>query len=412
MNQSMNLAAASRCVRCGICKTQCPTYLTTHNETMGARGRVAMLGEMGMKRLAPTGTLAAMIFSCMLCGACKNLCPTGINIPELMYQGRALLKDSYGRGRLYRKALKVSLSRVDVVFALLRGCQKLFYRPLHRAGIVEYIPEIAATPFKQNIQVYKNIKKTGRIAIFAGCSVNYFYPRLGDALSRIMLSKGYEVVVFRGEVCCGAPFRSMGLEKEALKLAERNIEHFNKVRSEAIISMCPTCTMVMREQYPSLTGKSITNIMDVNEFLVTYNMATDLETDPTAITYHDPCHLSYGLSIRDKPRDILKSVKGIEFVELKHADECCGFAGLFSMQFKNIAKTIGRKKIKHISDTKAETVVTSCPGCIMQLEALKRETRSKFKIKHIVEVIDEAMHGQSAGGHPGKRGDAPEIDFE
>jgi Fe-S oxidoreductase len=151
--------------------------------------------------------------------------------------------------------------------------------------------------------------------------------------------------------------------------------------------------------------------MDVNEFLDTYKVAKDLETSPTAVTYHDPCHLSYGLSIRDKPRDILNSLKGIEFVELKHADECCGFAGLFSMQFKSIAKTIGRKKIKNISDTQAETVVTSCPGCIMQLEALKRETRSKFKIKHIIEVIDEAMHGQIAGGLSGKRGAVPEIDF-
>ncbi len=404
MKQSLNLAAASRCVRCGICKTQCPTYLTTHNETMGARGRVAMLGEMDMKRLAPTGALATMIFSCMLCGACKNLCPTGINIPELIYQGRTLLRDSYGRGRLFRTALKVSLSRLDSVFALLRGGQKLLYRPLYRAGIVEYIPEITATPFKQKLQVYKNIKKTGRIAVFAGCSVNYFYPRLGEALSRIMLSKGYEVVVFRGEVCCGAPFRSMGLETEALKLAERNIDHFNKVRAQAIISMCPTCTMVMREQYPALTGKSITNIMDVNEFLDTYSVATGLETGTASVTYHDPCHLSYGLSIRDKPRNILRSVKGIELVELKNADECCGFAGLFSMQFKSIARTIGRKKIKHIADTQAETVVTSCPGCIMQLEALKRETRARFKIKHIVEVVDEAMHGQIPGHHSEKRG--------
>lgn len=360
---------------------------------MGARGRVAMLGELDMKRLDPTERLADMIFSCMLCGACKKLCPAGIDIPEVMYQGRALLKSSYRRGRFLRKALQLSIERLDTVFAIMRGLQKLFYKPLYGAGLIGYVPEIAATPFKKSFQVYKNIKKTGRMAIFAGCSVNYLYPHLGEALSNILISKGYEVVVFKGEVCCGAPLRSMGLEEEAARLAEKNIEHFNKVRAEAIISMCPTCTMVIRDQYPRISGNTITNIMDVNEFFIKYDIASNLQISPSVVTYHDPCHLSFGLGIREKPRHILKNIKGIELVEMKHADECCGFAGLFSRQFKEISKSIGSKKLGNITDTGAETVVTSCPGCIMQLEALSQETRSGFNVKHIVEVVDEAMHG-------------------
>ena len=388
-----NLTEAYKCVRCGACKTLCPTYLTTCNETMGARGRVAMLGELERERLAPTAVLAEMIYSCMLCGACKNMCPAGINIPEVIYQGRAALRKAYRKGRLLRGALRLSISGFDNIFSLLRWGQKLFYGSLYRSGLIGYVPEISSIPFKNNLQVYKTINKTGRMAIFAGCSVNYFYPNLGESLSHILVSKGYEVVVFKGEMCCGAPFRSLGLEEEAMKLAEKNIEHFNKVRAEAIISMCPTCTMVIRDQYPHMTGNTINNIMDVNEFLIRYNIAADLETDPSVVTYHDPCHLSYGLGIRDKPRHILRNIKGIELIEMKHADECCGFAGLFSMHFKNISHHIGKKKIKNISDTRAGTVVTSCPGCIMQLEALRKETGSHFEIKHIIEVIDDAMHG-------------------
>lgn len=359
---------------------------------MGARGRVAMLGELGMKRLSPTKRLAEKIFSCMLCGACKNLCPAGINILEMIYQGRVVLKKSYGKGRLLRTALRHSISRLDTVFSILRGCQKVFYRPLYKAGMVSHVPEIASEPFNKSVQVYKNIKKTGRIAIFGGCSVNFFYPSLGHSLSRILLSSAYEVVVFKGELCCGAPLRSMGLEQEASTLAKKNIEHFNKVRAEAIVSMCPTCTMVIKEQYPLLAGGTIMNVLDINEFFSKSGITANLEIDPQVITYHDPCHLSYGLGVRDQPRQILKAIKGIDFIEMKHADECCGFAGFFSMQFKNIARSIGIKKIENISATSADTVVTSCPGCIMQLESLKRENRKKFKIKHIVEVIEEAMH--------------------
>ncbi len=157
--------------------------------------------------------------------------------------------------------------------------------------------------------------------------------------------------------------------------------------------MCPTCTMVIKEQYPILTGNTIQNIMDVNEFIIKYEIATDLEINKKIVTYHDPCHLNYGLGVKDKPRQILKGIKGIEFIEMKHADECCGFAGFFSLLFKDISSDIGRKKIENISNTSAEMVVTSCPGCILQIEALKRKTKTKIKIKHIVEVLDEAMHG-------------------
>ena len=333
----------------------------------------------------------------MLCGACKNLCPTGLNIPELIYQGRAALEGSYKRSRGLRALLKHSISRLGMIMPALRFYQTLIHKPLQRAGLLNYMPDISLKPFHKNVQVYKKIKKIGRVAIFAGCSVNYFYPKLGNALSNILLSKGYEVVVFKGESCCGAPLRSMGLEKEAVSLAEKNIDHFNKVRAEAIVSMCPTCTMVIRDQYPLLAGNTISNIMDINEFFIKHNIASDLEISPTVLTYHDPCHLGYGLGIKEEPRKILKSIKGVDFIEMKHPDECCGFAGFFSLQFKDISETIGKQKINRISETSADTVITSCPGCIMQLEAMKRRCSAKFKVKHIVEVIDEAMHNPESG---------------
>jgi glycolate oxidase iron-sulfur subunit len=385
----------AKCVRCGTCKTLCPTYLITRNESMSARGRVAMLGEVYGDRLSHTRRLADKIFSCMLCGACKGLCPTGINIPEAMYQGRAALRKSYKKGRFLGKALKLSVLRPDITFPILRIIQKLLYQPLQGAAGLRYIPPVTSRPFNRTVQVYKNRKKRGRVAIFAGCSINYFYPNLGNALLRVLLTRGYEVVVFKGEVCCGAPLRSLGLEPETAKLARQNIEHFNRVRAEAIISMCPTCTMVIKDQYPVLTGDTISNIVDINEFMLQHDLSSGLETEPCTVTYHDPCHLTYGLQIKKEPRDILRSIKGVEVSEMKHSEECCGFAGLFSMHFRDISKTIGSNKIENIRNSLADTVVTSCPGCVMQLERLKREEDAKISVRHIIEIIDEAMHGQT-----------------
>jgi len=407
MNEQQYYKELSKCVRCGACKSLCPTYLSALNETMGARGRVAMLGELSEKRLAPTKRLSEKIFSCILCETCKDLCPTGINIPEVIYHGRTRLKNSYNKGRLLSTVLKFSMPRMNTVFFLLRGLQKLFFQPFHKAGRyvvatrfrdsfmgkLRYVPPITSKPFKNSVQVHKSIKKISRIAIFAGCNINYFYPHLGDALLNVLLTKGYEVVVTKGEVCCGAPMRSLGLEQEASSLARKNIDLFNKMRVEAIISMCPTCTMVIKQQYPLLVGDSIPNIMDINEFLIKYNFAKGLKIAHRVVTYHDPCHLRYGIGIKIEPRKILKGIQGINFVEMQNANGCCGFGGFFSLCFNNLSMSIGRKKMDNINNTPADTVVTSCPGCMMQLEGLKRETGTEIDIMHIVEVLDEAMHG-------------------
>ena len=131
--------------------------------------------------------------------------------------------------------------------------------------------------------------------------------------------------------------------------------------------------------------------MDTNEFLQKHDIASGLQLDRGKCTYHDPCHLSFGLGIKKQPRDILRSIKGIELVEMSHPDECCGFAGLFSFFFSDISRTISNRKMESIQNTQAETVVTSCPSCIMQLETLIKQSGLNLSVRHIIEIIDEAM---------------------
>jgi glycolate oxidase iron-sulfur subunit len=392
MSENQYERELAKCVRCGACKSFCPTYSFTLDETMGARGRIAMLGALTDDELAPTKRLSDKIFSCILCEACKDLCPAGINIPEAIYQGRARLKNHFKRGRLLSKTVPFSLKRMDTFFSVMRGLQKFLYPPLHKLGKLRFIPEIASPPFKNSTRVYKNTKKLGRISIFAGCSVNYFYPHLGDSLLNILLTKGYEVVVFKNEVCCGAPLRSFGFEKEAAAFAQKNTELFNKMNVEAILSMCPTCTMTIKKQYPLLIGDTIEKIMDVNEFFVQNDIARDLKAFQRVVTYHDPCHLRYGLGIKNEPRAVLNGIEGIKLIEMQDTEGCCGFGGFFSMNFKDLSRDIGDKRLKSARDTWADTIVTSCPGCMMQLEDIRKEHDAQIEIMHIVELIDEAMH--------------------
>jgi len=407
MNELHYQRELSKCVRCGACKAFCPTYLIAPDETMGARGRVAMLGALMEKKLLPTRRLSDKIFSCILCGACRGMCPTGIDILEAIYYGRTKLKDSYVKGRLLIKGIRFSLSRMDSVFSILKGMQKIFYHPLYRVCKLPYIhiPEIASVPFRHVPQVYRNTDspasrnrpvpgKINRVAIFVGCSINYFYPRVGFSLLNILITMGYEVVVLKSEVCCGAPMRSLGLEEETIALAKKNVEVFNRIKAQAILSMCPTCTMTIKKEYPLLIGDTIEKVIDVNEFFAKNGIVDGLKTIHRVVTYHDPCYLNYGSGIKEEPREILKNIAGIEFVEMQDAEGCCGFGGFFSINFKDLSQEIGRKKMGDIYNTHADTLVTSCPGCMTQLENLRRKNNSQIDIMHMVEIIDEAMHGR------------------
>lgn len=392
MNELQYSKELLKCVRCGACKAGCPTYLAALDETMGARGRIAMLHALMEDRLQLTERLSEKIFSCLLCGACGDLCPTGIDILEVIYHGRRKLKSFYNRGRLLIGAARLSPGRMNSIFFILRLLQKIFYHPLYKKGKLPYIPPIATMPFKNTAQVYKNAKRAERVAVFAGCSVNYFYPHLGTALLNILLTRGYEVVVLKGEVCCGAPMRALGLEEEAINLAKKNVSLFSRVRASSILCMCPTCALTIKKVYPLLIGDSIERIMDVNEFFVGNDIAKGLKTTHRVVTYHDPCHLNYGLGVKDEPRHILKRIQGVEFIEMESAGGCCGFGGFFSINFKDLSQKIGGEKFKNIHNTGANTLVTSCPGCMMQFENIKRQGSSQIGILHMVEVIDEAMH--------------------
>jgi len=185
--------------------------------------------------------------------------------------------------------------------------------------------------------------------------------------------------------------RSLGLEEEAIILAKKNVELFSRVRASAILCICPTCTITIKREYPMLIGDSIERIMDVNEFFLQNDIVKGLKTAHRVVTYHDPCHLNYGLGVKNEPRQILKNIKGIEFIETQDEGECCGFGGFFSINFKELSKRIGDKRFENIHNTGANTLVTSCPGCMIQFENIKRQGSSQVNIMHVVEIVEEAM---------------------
>ncbi len=387
MKEEEYLKELSRCVRCGSCKAFCPTYDEDVTEGMAARGRLTLLRGLSLGQLTQSPVINDRVFSCILCGACAGLCPPGVDITEALYHGRNILKGSDKKRRYLRLLTKFSIKNPDLSFRLLKMLQHILFPYLTKKGILPFQSQLPDSPLRDEHYIYKAAKKRGRVALFTGCSVNFLYPHLGEALINVLIKSGYEVVLPQGEVCCGMPFRTLGLEEEAIRLAEKNMRVFGKLKVEAILSLCPTCILALKEQYPKLIGDGMDRAMDVSSFFIDKIKSphgSRLAPHAESVTYHDPCHLNYSLGIKKEPREILKNI-GFELIEAE-GEGCCGFGGLFSISYKDISRSLLQKRVDAYLRTGADTIVTSCPGCIMQLSSGVKDK----KVFHVIELIEEA----------------------
>ena len=398
----------SKCVRCGSCKAYCPTYDEGLTEAMGARGRLTLLRGLLSGQLKPSPLLKERIFSCILCGACEKLCPPEVGITEAIYHGRKLLHPLDRRIKYLGHLMRFSVRRPMLSFRIAKTLQHIGVSPQNildvlgtpyrrprrekntasaERGILPFTLTIPDSPLRDHQQVYKPERKIGRVALFTGCSTNFLYPHLGISLINVFLRLGYEVVLPAREVCCGAPFRTLGLEDEAVELAKKNHETFSKLNAEAILSLCPTCIISIKTHYPNLIGKGLEKAMDVSRFLM--NKLGSLELSPLrhmkSATYHDPCHLNYSLGIKKEPRELIQRA-GVELIEAR-GEGCCGFGGVFTLHNPDLSKDLRDKRVDAYAGTGAEALVTACPGCMMQLSAGIKDR----PVYHVVELVEKAI---------------------
>jgi glycolate oxidase iron-sulfur subunit len=265
---------------------------------------------------------------------------------------------------------------------------------------------VPAERFLRETIPYVNTPHTGtetkmRVGYFVGCTTNFLFPDMGKMIIDLLVRNGVEVVVPREQGCCGSPaLLRVGDFDTARERADLNVKIFEEL--DYIVTGCPTCAATMRKYahfladtperrkaYGELSGK----IFEIVGFLAdilrlpasAYQIAS--EAKGKKITWHDPCHLSRHLGVRSQPRRILRGLRDIDYVEMARADWCCGNAGVFSETHFEYSSKIADKKAQAIEASGADIVVTSCPGCILQLENTIRKNEMDQKVMHIVELI-------------------------
>lgn len=234
-----------------------------------------------------------------------------------------------------------------------------------------------------------------KISLFIPCLVDQFAPEVGVATIKILEKLGCAIDYPYEQTCCGQPAFNTGYRDDAKILAERFINLF--ANSEYIVAPSGSCVSMVKVFYDQLDlskearDKLIhikNNIFELTEFIVNVLKVTDVGASfKGRVTYHESCHLLRELHISKEPKELIKNVKGVEYIEMRESDRCCGFGGTFSFKFPELSTTITEDKVVNIINSGAEYVVANDTSCLMNIDGVLKRKGSKVKTLHIAELL-------------------------
>jgi len=394
------------CSKCGKCRSVCPVFRETRDETYVARGRLALIGAASRGELSPNGkTFVQSLSTCIGCYRCVYECPSGIEVVDAVHCARSLWPKSDGIGRAvklmlryvvpHRRLYDTAIRVASVAQKVLPGAER---PPLRHLPLLmmdsRRVPGLASRSFLKSVRGKQfNVPDAGRqVVFFVGCMINYVYPEIGHALVRLLNRRGVSVIIPRNQVCCGTPALSVGDERAADKLRKRNINALFSTGATDIVCACASGTKTLKHDlvaHLDSRRRERIRVYDATEYIhgILPSLPNTSRLD-LKVTYHDPCHLRWGQDISVAPREMLRSV--CDYEEMSGAEECCGFGGTFNLLHYDLSQRIAARKADSIAGTRSEVVATACPGCIMQLQTIIAEHGLNREVRHVVELLEEA----------------------
>jgi glycolate dehydrogenase iron-sulfur subunit len=412
-------AGLDACTRCGLCLQACPTYRDLKLEADSPRGRVFLIKQAVEEADAIDATMAGHLYACLGCRACETVCPSGVPFGKLLEFGRAQVEYAGELGasrrgwRLFRRiAFEWVLPRRGA-FALLMAPARWLQR------MPSFVRALLGLPMPARVRkILRMLPPEGdgasgeipefapaegprraRVGLFVGCVMGALFGGVNEALHRVLRRNGCDVVTPSRQWCCGALNLHAGERRHARAMARRTIDVFENANVEAVVVDSAGCGAEMKSYgelladdpaYASRAVAFAAKVKDASEFLVGLGLCADVGHLDCRVTYQDACHLAHGQHIRKEPRALLNAIPGVELVEMTGSDRCCGAAGVYALTHPDMSGRILAEKMATIDATGAEMVVVSNPGCHMQLLAAVAEHRPGLRVRHIVQVLDDA----------------------
>ena len=332
----------NKCSNCGKCQEICPIYKLTGNDCAVSKGKFMMLKGVLKGDLKFSKTINKYLDLCLKCGKCKEFCPSGIDACEIFNYAKAESVRNNFYGRITR------FVQSEKMFNFLLNFGKIFSRK-------------------------ENNNKTGvKLLYFKGC-VNKLFPSCENATKKIL--ENFDVELIEKDFdCCGMPFLSSGNIERYKKAKQRN-EELLQGEYQYIVTDCASCESTIANYSDDL------NVINICHFLAIQDKKFVFKK-PLKVTFHKPCHLKSDAFL--KP--LLAKCVGVEYIEAKDYDECCGFAGEFALRNPKISSKMTSNKAKNLLDTGADIILTTCPSCVLGIKKGLFGKR-KVKVMNLVEFL-------------------------
>ncbi|MBS7287599.1 MAG: (Fe-S)-binding protein [Candidatus Freyarchaeota archaeon] len=350
-----------RCFRCGLCRTGCPVFEVQRSEDWNTRGRILLIRGLVLKDIPPSQLLVDRLFSCTLCKKCEELCPSKVNVTQLICEARSRLADN-GAPLLssYRKQRESILSLGTITGRPPSPLSKLL-------GDVGWLTQCRSTVFH------------------VGCVASYSYPLIAR-LALETLARHISLGTMGTEKCCGGVLQTIGYSKEFEKYAEENARLFEEKEVEEIVVLCPMCYNVFKSEYPwnirvLHTSQVYEELLDIGKLAFTRRL------DAT-VAYHDPCHLGRYAKLYDSPRKVLENIPGVKLVELECSRElssCCG--GPVRSSYTWVRDHLSDKIVRLADEAGASYLATACPTCFHNLYSASMLSDLQVKVVIIDELV-------------------------
>ncbi len=408
----INPALLAACIHCGMCLPACPTYLATGRETESPRGRIQLLTLWEQGQVPLEGRVSEHLNSCLGCLECQTACPSGVKYGDMLDQVRPALSSTRTTQERHLKRyvfahLLPDYPRLKQLGQLLRffqrtGGQRLLNRIpglpelMGQLGqwqqLLPDIPKHRMLPRKS----WLSGPKKGQVNLFTGCIMDIFYNPVNHACLSLLAAQ-QQVVSVPPQTCCGALAMHDGEIDIAKELAQQNLLFFEN-NTDPIVVTSAGCGAMLKHYNQLFTDlnwkqkaqKFSERIMDITEFLSSHEFGSSAKSLSGKVAYHAACHLYHAQNIHSAPEQLLSRLPGIEIIPLVEAEHCCGSAGIFNLTHHDLSEKILQRKMKLVAESGADILVTTNPGCLLQLAAGARQAHLPIKVCHLAELLAEA----------------------
>lgn len=409
-----------KCVQCGFCLNACPTYLETGLEAESPRGRLTLMKAVNEGRVEMTPTVTRHWDLCLQCRACEVACPSGVPYGRIMMATRAEMKSRVKRPLRERLARELGFNRLLPKPKLMRTFGKMtrFYQrsgardftkkigvmkalPKRYTYLDESLPIMGTDFFEADGRVLKPIGPIkARVSVLGGCVMSMMHADTMNATLRVLVRNGFEVHLPGEQGCCGSLNMYAGERATAREMAANNTSALLSMNPDAVVSSSAGCGSTMKEygelfDRDEMAEELASKTRDVHELLAEYGWQAPTGRIDAKIVFQDPCHLLSTQHISDPPREILRSIPGVDLVEMAEPTVCCGSAGTYSIGQRDMSIRLGDRKARNILASTANYVATGNPGCALQLTNALGRAEADVQVRYVVDLLDEAYR---AGG--------------